>query len=187
MIRINLLPVKAAQKKEKLHSQLIILVASIVIATAGCAAVYLSLMNKVAEAKEENDRRQVEIDQLKKQIGEVGRFKKMKEELQGKLDILAKLKEGQSGPVHLLDELSARMPEKLWITAFKSAAGSVSISGFGMNEESVAQFLRDLESSPYYMNVELQVIEQATQAGIKLHKFDISGRVETPPKSPANK
>jgi len=187
MIRINLLPVKAAQKKEKLHGQLMILLACVVIATAGCAAVYYSLISKVAEAKEENDRRQVEIEQLKKQIGEVGRFKKMKEELQGKLDILAKLQEGQSGPVHLLDQLSASVPDKLWITSFKSTAGSVSISGFGMNEESVAQFLRDLEASPYYMNVELQVIEQATQAGIKLHKFDVSGRVETPPKSPAKK
>jgi len=185
MIRINLLPVKAAQKKEKLRGQLFILLACVLLATAGCAVVYLSLMNKVAEAKEENDRRQSEINQLKKQIGEVGRFKKMKEELQGKLDILAKLKEGQSGPVHLLDELSARMPDKLWINSFKSSGGNVSISGFGMNEETVAEFLRDLEASPYYMNVELQVVEQSTQAGLKLHKFDIAGRVETPPKSPA--
>ena len=185
MIRINLLPVKAAQKKEKLRGQLVLLFACILIASAGCAVVYLSLMNKVAEAKEENLKRENEINQLKKQIGEVGRFKKMKEELQGKLDILAKLKEGQSGPVHLLDELSGRMPDKLWINSFKSSAGAISINGFGMNEETVAQFLRDLEASPYYMNVELQVIEQVAQGGLKLHKFDIVGRVETPPKSPA--
>jgi type IV pilus assembly protein PilN len=186
MIRINLLPVKAAQKKEKLRGQLVIMLACVVIASAGCAAVYLSLTNKIAEAREENVRREDEINQLKKQIGEVGRFKKLKEELQGKLDILDKLKEGQSGPVHLLDELSGRMPEKLWINSFKSSAGSIAISGFGLNEETVAQFLRDLEASPYYMNVELQVIEQSQQGGLKLHKFDIVGRVQTPPKSPAN-
>jgi type IV pilus assembly protein PilN len=185
MIRINLLPVKAAQKKEKLRGQLVILLACVVIAAAGCTAVYLSLQNKVAEAKEENLRREEEINQLKKKIGEVGRFKKMKEELQGKLDILDKLKEGQSGPVHLLDELSGRMPDKLWVNSFKSTAGTISISGLGLNEETVAQFLRDLEASPYYRNVELQVIEQVTQGGLKLHKFDISARVETPPKSPA--
>jgi type IV pilus assembly protein PilN len=185
MILINLLPVKAAQKKEKLRSQLVVLLASVLIASAGCAVVYLSLVNKVEAAREENVQRQNEINQLKKKIGEVDRFKKMKEELQGKLDILAKLKEGQSGPVHLLDELSGKLPEKLWINSFKSSAGAVSISGVGLNEETVAQFLRDLETSPYYMNVELQVIEQVTQGGLKLHKFDIVGRVETPPKSPA--
>lgn len=185
MIRINLLPVKAAQKKEKLRAQMIILLASVVIVSAGCAAVYLSLVSKVDAAREENVRREDELNQLKKKIGEVGRFKKMKDELQGKLDVLAKLKEGQSGPVHLLDELSARMPDKLWINSFKSGGDAVSISGFGLNEETVAQFLRDLEASPYYMNVELQVIEQAAQGGLKLHKFDITGRVETPPKSPA--
>jgi type IV pilus assembly protein PilN len=155
------------------------------IASAGCAAVYLSLLNKVAVAKEENSRKEDEINQLKKKIGEVGRFKKMKEELQGKLDILAKLKEGQSGPVHLLDELSGRMPDKLWINSYNASAGAVSINGVGLNEETVAQFLRELEASPYYMNVELQVIEQVAQGGLKLHKFDITGRVETPQKNPA--
>jgi type IV pilus assembly protein PilN len=185
MIRINLLPVKAAQKKEKLRGQLIMLLACLLIAAAGCAVVYLSLLNKVAVAKEENARKEDEINQLKKKIGEVGRFKKLKEELQGKLDVLAKLKEGQSGPVHLLDEVSGRMPDKLWINSFKSSAGAISISGFGLNEETVAQFMRDLEASPYYMNVELQVIEQVVQGGTKLNKFDIVGRVESPPKSPA--
>ncbi len=185
MIRINLLPVKAAQKKEKLRGQLVILLACVVIAAAGCGAVYLSLLNKVDTVKEENLSRENEINQLKKKIGEVGRVKKMKEELQGKLDILEKLKEGQSGPVHLLDELSGRMPDKLWINSFKSTGGAISISGFGLNEETVAEFLRDLEASPYYRNVELLVIEQATQAGLKLHKFDIAARVDSPPKSPA--
>jgi len=186
MIRINLLPVKAVQKKEKLRGQLVILLICVVIASGGCAAVYLSLLSKVAVAKEENARKEDEINQLRKKIGEVGRFKKMKEELQGKLDVLTKLKEAQSGPVHLLDDLSRVMPDKLWITSFKSAGGAVSMSGYGLNEETVAEFLRDLEASPYYSSVELQVIEQAAQGGLKLHKFDITGRVETPPKSPAN-
>ena len=186
MIRINLLPVKAAQKKEKLRGQLIVLLLCVVIAAAGCAAVYMSLLTKVAAAKEENARKEAEINRLKKEIGEVGRFKKLREELQGKLDVLDKLKEGQSGPVHLLDELSKAVPDKLWVTSFKESAGAVSISGVGLNEETVAQFLRDLEASPYYQNVELQVVEQISEGGLKLQKFDVACRAEAPPKSVTN-
>lgn len=186
MIRINLLPVKAAQKKEQLRGQLVILLLCVVIAAAGCAAVYLSLTAKVSAAREENARKEAEINRLKSQIGEVGRFKKLQEELQGKLNVLEQLKEGQSGPVHLLDELSKAVPDKLWITSFKESGGAISLSGFGLNEETVAQFLRGLDASPYYQNVELQVVEQTAQGGLKLQKFDITCRVETPPKNATN-
>ncbi len=182
MIRINLLPVKAAQKKEALRGQLIILALCVAVTVAGCAAVYVSLLGKTTEAAEENARKEAEINRLKSVIGEVGRFKKLQQELQGKLDVLDKLKQGQSGPVHLLDELSKAVPEKMWIVTFKEAAGAISISGVSLNEETVAEFLRDLEASPYYQGVELQVVEQSSQGGSKLNKFDVTCRVETPTK-----
>jgi type IV pilus assembly protein PilN len=106
--------------------------------------------------------------------------------LQGKLDVLAKLKENKAGPVHLLDELSKAVPEKLWLTSLKESAGSISIGGIGLNEETVAQFLGSLEASPYIRNVELTVVEQVTQGNIKLHKFDLTCKSEVPPKTQAN-
>ncbi len=110
-------------------------------------------------------------------------FKKKKEELVGKLDILGQLKQAKSGPVYLLDQLSQALSEKLWITAFKESGGTITLSGVGLNEEMVAQFLKNLESSPNYKNVELQVIEQATQAGVRVNKFNVVAKVETTPKA----
>jgi type IV pilus assembly protein PilN len=123
MIRINLLPVKAAQKKELLRGQLVILCLSIILVLVGCVGVYISLLGNVKFEEEEISRKESEINNLRKAIGEVGRFKKLQQELQGKLDVLEKLKEGQTGPVHLLDELSKSLPEKLWITSFKRFPG----------------------------------------------------------------
>lgn len=184
MIRINLLPVKAAQKKELLRGQLVIVVLATALVGVGCAGVYSSLISKVNAEREEIARKEEEINRLRKTIGEVGRFKKLQKDLRGKLDVLDKLKEGKTGPVHLLDELSRALPDKLWLTSFKEAAGSVSLSGIGLNEETVAAFLRDLEASPYYRGVELQVIEQAGLGGRKLQRFDVLCRTETPPKEP---
>jgi type IV pilus assembly protein PilN len=183
MIRINLLPVKAAQKKEKLRGQILLLLSGMVITVVACAGVYVSLLAKIAAAQEEIVQKQAESERLQKLIGEVGRFKKLQEELQGKLDVLNKLKEGKTGPVHLLDELSKALSESMWLTSFKESGGAVSLSGVGLNEETVAQFLRNLEASPYYQNVELQVVEQVQQGAFKLQKFDVTCKVETPPKS----
>lgn len=182
MIRINLLPVKSVQKKEQLLGQLIILLLAVVVVVAGCIGVYASILGTVSDEKKEIARIESEINNLRKTIGEVGRFKKLQKDLQGKLDVLGRIKEGQTGPVHLLDELRKSLPERLWITSFKESGGNISLQGVGLNESTVAQFLQDLESSPYYQGVELKVIEQMNASGRKLQRFDVTCRVESPPK-----
>jgi type IV pilus assembly protein PilN len=64
----------------------------------------------------------------------------------------------------------------------QEVSGNISLQGFGLSEATVAQFLRNLEASPYYRGVELKVIEQATISGRKLQKFDVTCISETPPK-----
>jgi len=182
MIRINLLPVKAVQKKEALKGQLFVLLMSVVVVVAVCYAFHSSLLSSIEAENAEIKRKEAEIARLKKITGEVNRFKKLQQELQAKLDVLEKLKAGKTGPVHLLDELSAVMSDKLWISSFSEAGGNVSLQGVGFNEATVADFLRDLESSQYYRNVELKVISQVTQGGVKMQKFDVRCQTETPPR-----
>ena len=182
MIRINLLPVKAAQKKEMLRGQLIVFALSAALVVGGCLSVYGTYLTKVGGVKDDIAATEQEIQRLKKALGEVAQFKKLQGELRGKLEVLENLKSARNGPVRLLDELSAALPAKLWITTFKESKGSVSIAGVGLNEENVAEFLRNLEASPYYRDVELKVIEQTAQGGQKLHKFDVACRTENPPK-----
>jgi type IV pilus assembly protein PilN len=186
MIRINLLPVRAAQKKEKLRGQVIVLIGFLVITVLICAGAYGSMQVRISGVNDEIRQNQAEIDRLKKTIGEVAHFKKLQEELRGKLDVLDQLKAGKIGPVHLLDELSMAVPDRLWIDSFKESGGKISINGVGLTEEVVADFMRRLDSSPYFQKVELQVIEQAGQGGRKLQKFSLNCNVESPAAKPKN-
>jgi len=185
MIRINLLPVRAAQKKARLQGQLIVLALTLVLTGLICGGLYATIAVKISAEEKEIAKIEKEISRLKKTLGEVAQFKKLQKEFQGKLDVLAKLKEKKTGPVHLLDELSRVLPDKLWLSSFKESGGAVSIKGVGLNEATVARFMRDLEASPYYRQVELRVTEQTKQSGMKLQKFDIACRAETPQKPKA--
>ena len=180
MIRINLLPVRAAQKKEQLRSQLVILAAGLVLTVVACAALYGSLSVKISTQRRELAAKRHQIRQLQKTIGEVTHFKKLKAELRSKLDVLAKLKAGKAGPVHLLDDLNKILPDKVWLTGFQDKGGRISVHGIGLNQQVVAQFMNNLEASPYYQNVELQLVQQATQDKVKVQKFNISCREEKP-------
>ncbi len=181
MIRINLLPVRAAQKKEALRGQIAILVLSLVATVLACGGVYATMLMQIGSEQEAKAAKENELLQLRKAIGEVDKFKKLQKDLQEKLGILDKLKQGKTGPVRLMDGLSNALPEKLWLTSFKEVGGAVTIAGMGMNEETVATFMRNLEESPFFRNVELTVTEQTNQGDApRLQKFELSCQVETP-------
>lgn len=179
MIRINLLPVKASQKQQKLQGQLTIAGITLLATGVLCALAYLQLLNWSQEAKDDVDSKKLEISRLMKTIGEVNQFKKRQEELQAKLDILDKLEKSRSGPVMLLDELYKAMPDKVWLDSFKESGGKASLTGMGINEETVALFMRNLEMSNQFANVTLKVMQQTVRDGVKFHRFDLECTLES--------
>lgn len=185
MIRINLLPVREAQRRAKLMTQVAATIVVVAVSLLACFGLYVAKATQISKKKEAIEAAQAEINSLKKAIGEVAGFKKKQAELQGKLDVLNELKEKKNGPVHLLDELSRVLPSKLWVDSFKESGGGISIDGVGLNEETVALFLKNLEESPYYKNVELKVTKQAKKKDLKLQQFSVSCQVDAPKKPQA--
>lgn len=176
MIRINLLPVKAAQKKEMLKGQLMV-VALVLIASVGiCSAAYMHIVGEVEDMQTQINQKKSQIAQLQKIIKEVKDFEKRQKDLRSKLNVLEQLKAARVGPVYLLDELYNAMPDKLWLTKFKEGSGKATISGIGSSEETVALFMRNLEASEVYEGVELKVIKQKVQDKIKFHQFDLTSK-----------
>lgn len=181
MIRINLLPVRAAQKREKLRSQISIFVLCMILVCIACGSLYVQKLLAINTVKDEIASIDQQNKALSKKIGQVRDFEKKQAELEKKLAILQKLKDGKSGPVHLLDELSAALPDKLWLTKFSEKGGSINLSGVADNENTVAVFMRNLDTSPYYQNIELAVTEQTKAGERKMQKFTLNCSVETPP------
>jgi len=177
MIKINLLPVRATQKKEKLRGQIIILVLSLIVVSLACGGAYLHVNMKIDAEKAEISSKNNQINALRKKIGEVGRFKKMQEELRGKLEILDKLKKGRSGPARYLDELNRIIPEKLWLTEFVESSGNVKVKGVALSEKTVAEFMRSLTMSQYFESVNLVQTAQAVQQGLKLQSFQLDFKI----------
>lgn len=181
MIRINLLPVKSSQKKEKLKGQLYVAGGAIIVAALLCTLAYLQLQSAVQAAQDEVAAKRAEASRLQKAIGEVNEFKKRQEALRAKLEILDKLEKSRRGPVITLDELYKALPDKLWLEAFKEAEGKFSLAGVATDEETVALFMRNLEQSPQFAQVALGSVQQVAQDGVRLHKFELSCQLENLP------
>ena len=174
MTRINLLPIRATKKKETAKQQIAILIAAVAAVTIAGLAFYAVTFAKVSGIKSEITRSESELQQLKTKIGEIDNIKKLQDEVKKKLDILNTLRKGKTGPAARLASLSDMTPDKLWLTAYKEAAGKVTISGFAYNEDLIATFLQNLQSSQQFADVELVVSEQKEMADVKMKKFDVN-------------
>lgn len=174
MIRINLLPYRASKKKETANQQIIVMVATILVVLAAAGVIYYVTLGKISTTKQEIGRSEVELANLKKKIGEIDNLKKLQADVQKKLDILNQLRKEKTGPTNRLARMSDIVPDKLWLTKYQESGLKVSVSGLAYNEELIAEFMRRIESSQEFGNVELQVSEQQEISGVKLKKFDLS-------------
>ncbi|GAB7026259.1 PilN domain-containing protein [Geotalea toluenoxydans] len=174
MIKINLLPVRAAKKKETTRQQISILVITLLGTIVICVLLYSMAISKISATKEDIAKTEQEIQQLKAKIGEIDNIKKLQAEVKKKLDILSRLRKEKTGPVSRLALLSNAVPDKLWLTKYTEAAGTISISGVAFSEDDIATFMKNLQSIPDFNNIELQVSEQTEINKTKAKRFDIT-------------
>ncbi len=186
MVRINLLPVRTSKKKETAQQQLAILGISALIVLIAGLGLFVYAQARIKATKEEIAKAESDLQQLKVKIGELENIKKLKDDVTKKLDVLGQLRKGKTGPVRRLASLSDATPEKLWITKYTESGASVSIGGIALDEDLIATFMRNLQGSQDFTNVELVVSEQTDVAGVKAKRFELTCvlkavKIEEPP------
>ena len=174
MIKINLLPVRAAKKKESARQQLSILALSVIAVVVIALGIYSVTLAKISTAKDEILKSEQEIKNLKEKIGEINNIKKFQEEVRKKLGILDQLRQNKTGPATRLAKLSDAVPDKVWLTKYSEDGVNISLAGVAFNEALIAEFMRNLQGSNEFQNVELLVSEQLDITGLKTKRFEIN-------------
>lgn len=147
MIRINLLPIRQARKRESVKQQLVLAVVILIGAAVGIYLWYNSMASKVEERKRQIKTTQQQIEQYKKAIGEVEKYKGLEDTLNRKLKIIESLIKGKTGPVKVLDRLSQVVPKQVWLLKWAETNGLVTLEGEALNNKYVAQFVTTLKES----------------------------------------
>jgi len=165
MIHINLLPVRAKKKRE-FGQQLVVLFAVLVVATlVGNYLWYRSVDDSLNQVNRQIDATRAQITQLEKTIGEVKTITQDKKALEDKLKVLDTLKKGRTGPVKVLDEMSAVIPARVWVGDFDEKAGQATIRGFAVAYEDLSLFVQKLKTSKFFSDVSIKKASQKTDSG----------------------
>lgn len=179
MIKINLLPEARSEKVARqplvtfgganLNNYIVIVLLLGGLAYAGIT--YWRLNSTMTRLDNEVAEQQREYDKLKDIIAEVESYKKRAAELERKINVIEQLKANQLGPVRIMDEVSKALPDLVWLTNMDLRGNVLTIKGQALNENAVANFIANLNASPFFAEPSLKVMAQ-DQKGV--FGFDLS-------------
>jgi type IV pilus assembly protein PilN len=170
MIRINLLAAEREKSKKK----------AVTLGTVGqkltvaCSAIlilavlfigwrYWALSRDSSALDAEIAAAQQETTRLHSVIQQVQQFEQQKARLQQRVVLIEQLRSGQTGPVHMLDQISRALPQMLWLTELKQtpAGSDVVIDGKSTTLTGLSEFVSNLEATGYFKR-SIEIVDTKT-------------------------
>ncbi len=189
MIRINLLPLKESEQSVRRRQQVSMAALAVSLTLLLMVVVYAYQKRTLRHLEDQSAALSAEIAKYDAQTKEARDLETMRHELQSKLKVINDLDEKRVGPAHMLADLSVAVPEKLWLEDFSESHNVVTITGWALDNQTVAAFMRQLEASPYFYKVDLAEATQPDQpspqaqslsgvGGLHLKRFVLKASVD---------
>lgn len=163
MPRVNLLPWREQQRKERKLAFLVALGGAAIAATLMTVGVNLYYGSLINAQEDRNLLLQSEIKELDKQIEKINTLEQQKQNFIARMEIIEKLQRSRPEVVHLFDELVRTVPDGTYLTAVTQTGSRLKIDGVAQSSTRVSSFMRNIDSSDWLRKPELEVIQ--TKAG----------------------
>jgi len=186
MIEINLLPHREARRAADLRQTISLLVLGMVLVAGAIGFIHSDTQDQIRTAEAQVRQLQADIEQYRPQEEQVAEFKRKRQQLEEKLDVITGLDRARSGPVRMMDELARRTPERLWLTKLETEGGALTLTGESLDTGVVADFLRSLNASKFFADVDLDNTSPGNEVeGVKLVRFVITAQLRNPAETEA--
>lgn len=175
MIRINLLPFRLARKRENIRRQVSIFFLTILLLLVGLTWYTLGIKKTIDEKQLETDRINTQIAIYKEKADKVTEIQKRLKILEDKLKIVSSLKLKRDAQLMLLEDLQVRLvPEQMWIESLDADETTVTLTGIAFDNPTIANFMKRLETSPLYQEIDLkQTRIKKFDEGTSLKAFEL--------------
>lgn len=175
MIRINLLPFRAARTKENIRRQVSIFLLSLVLLIVILSTINGHLGNKVKVLDDRLAKVKKEVKVYEKKARQVEEFKKRLKELNKKIEIVNQLKAHRKEPPLLLAALTELVvPGRMQLTRMEMGGKRLKIDGVALDNETIAVFMKRLERSETFGTINLTSSKQKKVQNVEMKQFGIN-------------
>lgn len=205
MIRVNLLPIKQDRRREAARNQLIVGAAVLLVEIAVMGLLYLSVGSEIDVQENINSNIKAEVDRIKAQIQDHPKILSEIAEFEKRQAAIDDLQKARTGPVYVMLELSSILSKggkpnfddvayqemirldptsgydedwdyrRIWLSRLSETNRKVVIEGKALTHEDVAEFLRRINLSRFFVSSEL--ISTSLGAPTEITKLK-SGKVD---------
>jgi type IV pilus assembly protein PilN len=187
MIRINLLTVDRERTKRRAlipAAHRVTIAASLILLTSALIIGwwFWSIRQTSIRLDEDIATAERETQQLRSVLAQVQKFETRKAQLQQRVSLIEQLRRGQGGPVHVIDELSKAVPERLWFTELEQKGDVFTISGMTTSLQELSDFVANLESSAWFKKP-VDIVDSQSDANQKtteMFKFSVRATFNNP-------
>ncbi|MFL6602833.1 MAG: PilN domain-containing protein [Steroidobacteraceae bacterium] len=165
MPRINLLPWREDERKERKLAFTVALGISGLGAAVVTFAIYLMYGTMIDAQEHRNDQLRVEIKKLDKQIEEINDLESSKQKFIARMDIIEKLQRSRPEIVHVFDEIVRTLPDGVYLTGVKQTDKKFKFDGVAQSSTRVSSFMRNIDGSEWLRNPELEVVQTTKDKG----------------------
>ncbi len=176
MIRINLLPFRAARQKENIRRQISAFVLSLVFVAGVLYYISSFWTKKITQLNTQINQINQELTRQTAAAKEVDKINKELAALEKKTQVIMNLKKTRREPIQMLEAMTDLVVAKrMWFTSFSDNDDTVKIKGIALDNKTVADFMTRLEGSGLFSNVNLDSTKQENlKNSLSLKSFDIT-------------
>src|SRR3984893_2143969 len=165
MPRINLLPWREHERKERKVAFTVALGVSALAAGVVTFAIYLMFGTMIDAQERRNQQLRGEIKKLDKQIEEINDLESSKQKFIARMEIIEKLQRSRPEIVHVFDEIVRQLPDGVYLTGVKQTEKKFKFEGVAQSSTRVSSFMRNLDGSEWLRNPELEVVKTTKDKG----------------------
>ena len=159
MPRINLLPWRDEERKERKLKFLVALGGAAVGACLTAFVGYLMMDSMVSAQEGRNQRLKVQIEDLDKQIEKINSLEADKARFISRMEVIEKLQRSRPEIVHIFDEIARQLPDGVYLTGLSQTGTRLKFEGVAQSSTRVSAFMRNIDGSSYLKNPELEIVK----------------------------
>jgi type IV pilus assembly protein PilN len=184
MTRLNLLPWREMRRKVQDRNLISVAVGSCVLMIVIVGFAYWQLNGMIENQTQRNDFLVKETKKIEEELKEIAELEKRRDDLIARMNVIEQLQQDRTRIVHVFDDLVRKLPEGVYLTTLKQAGANFTISGVAQSNARVSAFMRNLDSSEWFVNPDLDVINVSAKGSDRLSQFTLRVHQKVKPKEP---
>ena len=189
MIRINLLPHRAAKRKARQIQLIAFSVISLVAGAMVVGFVHTYISTQISYQERRNQYLKQETEILDKQIAEIKKLREQTESLLARKTVVEELQTTRSDVVHLMDQMLRILPDGVYLKSLKQTGKRIDLAGYAQSNARISTLMRAIENSPWLESPSLVEIRASTANGVRMSEFtlilSLKKQAPTPPTAAA--